>query len=128
MSPLHRNQVKTEYLMSIESSESLLEELGAQALTTAAYQPPDAIVQAIDAVTQGDVVKVCAFTVEMAMLYVNLESSQVQFLPHHHFSIVNVVTLTMEQRTVCNVKGVTCSDKPIQIISRLCGAQQSSFA
>ncbi|XP_041813015.1 cytochrome b-c1 complex subunit 2, mitochondrial [Chelmon rostratus] len=52
-----KNQVKTEYLMSIESSESLLEELGAQALTTAAYQPPDAIVQAIDAVTQGDVVK-----------------------------------------------------------------------
>lgn len=52
-----KNQVKAEYLMSIESSESLLEEIGAQALATAAYQPPDTVAQAIDAVTQADVVK-----------------------------------------------------------------------
>ncbi|XP_038556225.1 cytochrome b-c1 complex subunit 2, mitochondrial [Micropterus salmoides] len=52
-----KNQVKAEYLMSIESSESLLEEIGAQALTTAAYQPPDTVVQAIDAVTHDDVVE-----------------------------------------------------------------------
>ncbi|CAJ1074986.1 cytochrome b-c1 complex subunit 2%2C mitochondrial [Xyrichtys novacula] len=52
-----KNQVKTEYLMSIESSESLLEEIGAQALTTAAYQAPDAVLQALDAVTHEDVVK-----------------------------------------------------------------------
>ncbi|KAF1379477.1 hypothetical protein PFLUV_G00176450 [Perca fluviatilis] len=52
-----KNQVKSEYLMSLESSEGLMEEIGAQALTTAAYQLPDAVLQAIDAVTQDDVVK-----------------------------------------------------------------------
>ena len=56
---LRRNQVKSEYLMSLESSECLLEEIGAQALNAAAYQPPDAVIQAIDAVTQDAVVKVC---------------------------------------------------------------------
>lgn len=52
-----KNQVKSEYLMSIEGSDGLMEEIGAQALTTAAYQLPDAVLQAIDAVTQDDVVK-----------------------------------------------------------------------
>ncbi|KAK5856316.1 hypothetical protein PBY51_007923 [Eleginops maclovinus] len=52
-----KNQVKAEYLMSIESAEGLMEEIGAQALTTAAYQLPDAILQAIDGVTHDDVVK-----------------------------------------------------------------------
>ncbi|XP_041831818.1 cytochrome b-c1 complex subunit 2, mitochondrial isoform X1 [Melanotaenia boesemani] len=52
-----KNQMKAEYLMSIESSEGLLEEIGAQALTTAAYQAPDTVLQAIDTVTQDDVVK-----------------------------------------------------------------------
>lgn len=66
---LHRNQVKVEYLMSMESSESLIEEIGAQALNTAAYQLPDTVLQAIDAVTQDDVVKVSAFTVEGIVVY-----------------------------------------------------------
>lgn len=52
--------MKFDYLMSIESSEGLLEEIGAQALATAAYQLPDAVLQAIDAVTHDDVVKVSA--------------------------------------------------------------------
>lgn len=52
-----KNQVKAEYLMSMESSEGLLEEIGAQALATGTYQVPDAVLQAIDAVTQDDVVK-----------------------------------------------------------------------
>ncbi|KAL7377772.1 hypothetical protein ABVT39_004109 [Epinephelus coioides] len=52
-----KNQVKSEYLMSIEDSDGLMEEIGTQALTTAAYQLPDAVLQAIDAVTQDDVVK-----------------------------------------------------------------------
>uniref|UniRef100_A0A8C2ZQ64 Ubiquinol-cytochrome c reductase core protein 2a n=1 Tax=Cyclopterus lumpus TaxID=8103 RepID=A0A8C2ZQ64_CYCLU len=51
-----KNQVKSEYLMSIESSDSLLEEIGAQALNTAAYQLPDAVFQAVDAVTHDDVI------------------------------------------------------------------------
>ncbi|XP_058508940.1 cytochrome b-c1 complex subunit 2, mitochondrial [Solea solea] len=52
-----KNQVKAEYVMSIESSETLMEEIGAQALTTAAYQPPDGVLQTIDAITHDDVVK-----------------------------------------------------------------------
>ncbi|KAL6102900.1 uqcrc2 [Pungitius sinensis] len=52
-----KNHVKFDYLMSIESSEGLLEEIGAQALATAAYQLPDAVLHAIDAVTHDDVVK-----------------------------------------------------------------------
>ncbi|XP_028267515.1 ubiquinol-cytochrome c reductase core protein 2a [Parambassis ranga] len=52
-----KNQVKAEYLMSIESAEGLLEEIGAQALNTGSYQVPDAVAQAIDTVTQDDVVK-----------------------------------------------------------------------
>lgn len=52
-----KSQVKAEYLMSMESSEGLLEEVGAQALATGAYQDPDAVLKAIDAVTQDDVVK-----------------------------------------------------------------------
>lgn len=52
-----KTQVKTEYLMSIESSDSLLEEIGAQALITASYQPPDSVLQAVDAVALNDVVQ-----------------------------------------------------------------------
>ena len=58
MTCLHRNQVKAEYLMSIESSEGLMEEIGAQALSTAAYQSPDTVLQAIETLTKADVVKV----------------------------------------------------------------------
>ena len=55
---MSRNQVKSEYLMSIETSEGLIEELGAQALATGSYQSPDAVLQSIDAVTHADVVAV----------------------------------------------------------------------
>lgn len=46
--------------MSIESSEGLIEEIGAQALMTAAYQSPETVLQAIDSITHDDVVKVSA--------------------------------------------------------------------
>ena len=59
-----RNQVKAEYLMSMESSEGLMEEIGDQVLSAAAYQLPETVLQAIDAVTTDDVVKVSDFTVE----------------------------------------------------------------
>ncbi|XP_015242523.1 PREDICTED: cytochrome b-c1 complex subunit 2, mitochondrial-like [Cyprinodon variegatus] len=52
-----KNQVKADYLMSIESSEGLMEEVGAQALSTAAYKTPESVLQAIDAITKNDVVK-----------------------------------------------------------------------
>ncbi|XP_061566923.1 cytochrome b-c1 complex subunit 2, mitochondrial [Cololabis saira] len=52
-----KNQVKAEYLMSLESSEGLIEEIGAQALNTAAYLAPDAVLRAVDTVTKNDVVK-----------------------------------------------------------------------
>ncbi|KAM3863646.1 ubiquinol-cytochrome c reductase core protein 2a [Diretmus argenteus] len=51
-----KNQVKTEYLMSMESSECLLEEIGAQALATGAYRAPETVLQSIDTVTHADVV------------------------------------------------------------------------
>lgn len=53
-----RNQVKTEYLMLMENSEVMLEEVGAQALATAAYQPPDVVVEAVDDVTMDNVIEV----------------------------------------------------------------------
>lgn len=46
--------------MSLENSDGLLEEIGAQALTTASYQLPDSVLQTIDAVALSDVVQVCA--------------------------------------------------------------------
>lgn len=50
--------MKTDYLMLMENSEIMLEEVGAQALAAAAYQQPDAVLQAVDAVTLDKVVKV----------------------------------------------------------------------
>lgn len=52
-----KNQVKTEYLMLMENPEVMFEEVGAQALAAAAYQQPDAVLQALDAVTLDNVVK-----------------------------------------------------------------------
>lgn len=52
-----KNQVKAEYLMSMESSECLLEEIGMQALTAATYQVPETVLHAIEAVTHDDVIK-----------------------------------------------------------------------
>ncbi|KAM4531465.1 ubiquinol-cytochrome c reductase core protein 2a [Odontesthes bonariensis] len=52
-----KNQVKAEYLMSIESSEGLLEEIGAQTLSTATYQSPDTVLQAIETLTKADVLE-----------------------------------------------------------------------
>ncbi|CAK6964751.1 cytochrome b-c1 complex subunit 2%2C mitochondrial [Scomber scombrus] len=51
-----KNQVKAEYLMSIESSDGLMEEIGAQALATAVYQVPETVLQAVDSVTKDHVV------------------------------------------------------------------------
>lgn len=53
-----RTQLKTEYLMSIETSEGLLEAIGMQALTEGTYHTPEAISQKIDAVSSNDVVNV----------------------------------------------------------------------
>uniref|UniRef100_A0A3B3ZD71 Ubiquinol-cytochrome c reductase core protein 2a n=1 Tax=Periophthalmus magnuspinnatus TaxID=409849 RepID=A0A3B3ZD71_9GOBI len=52
-----KNQVKVEYLMSLEDSDGLLQEIGAQALMTGTYQAPDTVLQAVGAVTPEDVVK-----------------------------------------------------------------------
>uniref|UniRef100_A0A8B9KCM6 Cytochrome b-c1 complex subunit 2, mitochondrial n=1 Tax=Astyanax mexicanus TaxID=7994 RepID=A0A8B9KCM6_ASTMX len=49
-------QLKAEYLMSIESSESLLESIGTQALTEGTYHSPEAITQKVDAVSSSDVI------------------------------------------------------------------------
>uniref|UniRef100_A0A674D8K3 Ubiquinol-cytochrome c reductase core protein 2a n=1 Tax=Salmo trutta TaxID=8032 RepID=A0A674D8K3_SALTR len=51
-----RKQLKAEYLMSMESSEGLLEEMGAQALSSGAYHSPETVTQSIDSVSHADVV------------------------------------------------------------------------
>ncbi|XP_036428196.1 cytochrome b-c1 complex subunit 2, mitochondrial isoform X2 [Colossoma macropomum] len=51
-----KTQLKAEYLMSIENSESLLEAIGTQALTEGTYHSLEAITQKIDAVSSNDVV------------------------------------------------------------------------
>lgn len=48
--------------MSMESSDGLLEEMGAQALSTGSYQAPETIVQGLDFVTHEDVVNVSTYT------------------------------------------------------------------
>lgn len=60
----HRNQVKAEYLMSLETSDSLLEEVGAQLLASGAYSKPEAVLQAIDAVTSSEVANVSVLTTD----------------------------------------------------------------
>lgn len=47
--------------MSIEGSDGLMEEVGTQVLTSAAYQAPDAVLQAIEAVSQDAVVQVGSY-------------------------------------------------------------------
>lgn len=44
--------------MSMESSEGLLEEMGAQALSSGAYHSPETVAQSIDSVSHADVVNV----------------------------------------------------------------------
>ncbi|XP_067089830.1 ubiquinol-cytochrome c reductase core protein 2a isoform X1 [Osmerus mordax] len=51
-----KNQMKAEYLMSMESSACVLEELGVQVLASGAYQAPENITLCIDTVTHTDVV------------------------------------------------------------------------
>ncbi|XP_063076678.1 cytochrome b-c1 complex subunit 2, mitochondrial isoform X2 [Engraulis encrasicolus] len=50
-------QLKAQHLMSLETSEGLLEAIGSQALAEGAYHTPAAVAQKIDAVTSSDVVK-----------------------------------------------------------------------
>lgn len=64
---LRRNQVKAEYLMSVESSEGLMQEIGAQALTAAAYQLPEAVLQAVDTITKDAVVQVSPWNVKVVV-------------------------------------------------------------
>uniref|UniRef100_A0A4W5QH43 Ubiquinol-cytochrome c reductase core protein 2b n=1 Tax=Hucho hucho TaxID=62062 RepID=A0A4W5QH43_9TELE len=50
-----KTQLKAEYLMSLESSEGLLDAMGSQALARGAYHSPEAIAQKIDSVSATDV-------------------------------------------------------------------------
>ncbi|KAL8175479.1 UNVERIFIED_CONTAM: Cytochrome b-c1 complex subunit 2, mitochondrial, partial [Gekko kuhli] len=51
-----KNQLKTALLMSVESSDGLLEEIGSQALASGTYVSPAAVVAKIDAVATADIV------------------------------------------------------------------------
>ncbi|KAF4115470.1 hypothetical protein G5714_002959 [Onychostoma macrolepis] len=59
-----KTQLKTDYLMSLESSEGLLEELGVQVLSSGAYSSPQSVTENIDSVTSSDVVKAAKKFVE----------------------------------------------------------------
>ncbi|XP_043105982.1 cytochrome b-c1 complex subunit 2, mitochondrial [Puntigrus tetrazona] len=59
-----KSQLKTDYLMSLESSEGLLEELGVQVLSSGAYSSPQSVTENIDSVTSGDVVNAAKKFVE----------------------------------------------------------------
>uniref|UniRef100_A0A8C7DTP3 Ubiquinol-cytochrome c reductase core protein 2b n=1 Tax=Oncorhynchus kisutch TaxID=8019 RepID=A0A8C7DTP3_ONCKI len=50
-----KTQLKAEYLMSLESSEGLLDAMGSQALARGVYHSPEAIAQMIDSVSATDV-------------------------------------------------------------------------
>lgn len=51
-----KTQLKAQYLMSLESSEGLLEAMGNQALAEGVYLSPEAVVQKIDSVASADVI------------------------------------------------------------------------
>lgn len=59
-----KNQLKADYLMSLESSEVLLEELGVQLLSSGTYSSPQTVTQNIDSVTSSDVLKAARRFVE----------------------------------------------------------------
>ncbi|KAG8558100.1 hypothetical protein GDO81_016862 [Engystomops pustulosus] len=50
-----KNQLKTHYLLSLENSSGLLNEIGSQAVASGSYTSPDAVLKNIDAVTSADV-------------------------------------------------------------------------
>uniref|UniRef100_A0AAY4D4G4 Uncharacterized protein n=1 Tax=Denticeps clupeoides TaxID=299321 RepID=A0AAY4D4G4_9TELE len=52
-----KTQLKAEYLMSLEATDSLLDELGNQALASGTYAAPESVTQGIDSVTASDVAK-----------------------------------------------------------------------
>lgn len=51
-----KNKLKAGYLMSVESSEGFLDEVGSQALAAGSYTPPSTALQQIDAVADTDVI------------------------------------------------------------------------
>ncbi|XP_036165027.1 cytochrome b-c1 complex subunit 2, mitochondrial isoform X3 [Myotis myotis] len=51
-----KNKLKAGYLMSVESSEGFLDEIGSQALVAGSYVPPPTVLQQIDSVADADVI------------------------------------------------------------------------
>lgn len=51
-----KNKLKAGYLMSVESSEGFLDEVGSQALVAGSYVPPSTVLQQIDSVADVDVI------------------------------------------------------------------------
>ncbi|KAG1961526.1 cytochrome b-c1 complex subunit 2, mitochondrial [Pimephales promelas] len=59
-----KTQLKADYLMSLESSEGLLEEMGVQVISSGSYSSPESVAQAIDSLTASDVLKAAKKFVE----------------------------------------------------------------
>ncbi|KAL6091328.1 hypothetical protein STEG23_018256 [Scotinomys teguina] len=52
-----KNKLKAGYLMSVETSEGFLNEIGSQALVAGSYMSPSSFLQQIDSVADADVIK-----------------------------------------------------------------------
>lgn len=53
-----RNQLKATYLMSVETAEGLLNEIGSESLMSGTHTSPSVVAQKIDSVATADVVNV----------------------------------------------------------------------
>lgn len=53
-----RNQLKATYLMSVETAEGLLNEIGSESLVSGTHTSPSVVAQKIDSVATADVVNV----------------------------------------------------------------------
>lgn len=53
-----RNQMKANFLMSVETSKGLLNEIGSESLVSGTHTSPSAAAQKIDSVATADVVNV----------------------------------------------------------------------
>ncbi|KAI7803559.1 cytochrome b-c1 complex subunit 2, mitochondrial [Triplophysa rosa] len=59
-----KNQLLADYLMSLETSEGWLEEVGVQVLSSGSYSSPLSVTQSINSVTSNDVIKAAKKFVE----------------------------------------------------------------
>lgn len=78
---LDRNKLKAGYLMSVETSEGFLSEIGSQALLAGSYMSPPTFLQQIDSVADADVIKVSKWNMCFSLWLFNLNEEPSEELP-----------------------------------------------